>query len=192
MDNSFKRIIAYVIDIVISSLILATIMLLPIDPYKEKYNEAYKEYSNLASKTEVSNKDELIELNYEVYKYKTFSNIYGAAVILIYFGVIQYALKGQTIGKKIMKLRVVANKDKKLKIWNYLLRIIILNNVLFTLINTVAVYLTKGLTFYYITYIISTLTSLMYMLNLMMIMFRRDGRGIHDYIAGTKVINTTK
>lgn len=167
-------------------------MLLPIDPYKEKYNEAYKEYSNLASKTEVSNKDELIELNYEVYKYKTFSNIYGAAVILIYFGVIQYALKGQTIGKKIMKLRVVANKDKKLKIWNYLLRIIILNNVLFTLINTVAVYLTKGLTFYYITYIISTLTSLMYMLNLMMIMFRRDGRGIHDYIAGTKVINTTK
>lgn len=192
MDNSFKRIIAYVIDIIISSLILATIMLLPIDPYKEKYNEVYKEYSNLASKTEVSNKDELIELNYEVYKYKTFSNIYGAAVILIYFGVIQYALKGQTIGKKIMKLRVVANKDKKLKIWNYLLRIIILNNVLFTLINTVAVYLTKGLTFYYITYIISTLTSLMYMLNLMMIMFRRDGRGIHDYIAGTKVINITK
>lgn len=192
MDNSFKRIIAYVIDIIISSLILATIMLLPIDPYKEKYNEAYKEYSNLANKTEVSNKDELIELNYEVYKYKTFSNIYGAAVILIYFGVIQYALKGQTIGKKIMKLRVVANKDKKLKIWNYLLRIIILNNIVFTLINTVAVYLTKGLTFYYITYIISTLTSFMYMLNLMMIMFRRDGRGIHDYIAGTKVINITK
>lgn len=189
MDNSLKRIVAYGIDIVIASLALFIISFLPIDPYKDKYNESYKEYSEVAKKGKDADEDELIKLNYQVYKYKTFSNIYGAVIVLAYFGGVQYLLGGQTLGKKLMKLRVVSNNDKKLTVWNYLLRIIILNNIVFTLINIVAVYLTSGVNFYYVTYVISMLTSLMYMLNLMMIMFRSDGRGIHDYLAGTKVID---
>ena len=180
MDTSLKRIIAFVIDIVIISLIFKAVSVLPIDPYKEKYNETYKKYTEvIGDNKEVSdeNKDEIIELNYEVYKYRTYSTVISASIFVLYFGVLQYALKGQTIGKKIMKLKVVSNSDKDDNIW-------------LSLLNTGAVYIFKGVNFYYVTYVISMLSSLIYMMNLIMIMFRKDNRGLHDFVAGTKVVET--
>ena len=180
-------------DIVIISLIFKAVSVLPIDPYKEKYNETYKKYTEVIGENgEVSeeNKDEIIELNYEVYKYRTYSSIISASIFVLYFGVLQYALKGQTIGKKVMKLKVVSNSDKDVNIWKYILRIIVLNNIWLTLLNTGAVYIFKGVNFYYVTYVISMLSSLIYMMNLIMIMFRKDNRGLHDFVAGPKVVET--
>ncbi len=193
MDTSLKRIIAFVIDIVIISLIFRVVSILPIDPYKEKYNETYKKYTEVVEDNkEVSdeNKDEIIELNYEVYKYRTYSSIISASIFVLYFGVLQYALKGQTIGKKLMKIKVESSNDKKVTIWKYILRIIVLNNIWLSLLNTGAVYIFKDVNFYYVTYVISMISSLLYMMNLIMIMFRNDNRGLHDFVAGTKVVET--
>ena len=193
MDTSLKRIIAFVIDIVIISLIFRVVSILPIDPYKEKYNETYKKYTEVVKDNkEVSdeNKDEIIELNYEVYKYRTYSSIISASIFVLYFGVLQYALKGQTVGKKLMKIKVESSNDKKVTIWKYILRIIVLNNIWLSLLNTGAVYIFKDVNFYYVTYVISMISSLLYMMNLIMIMFRNDNRGIHDFVAGTKVVET--
>lgn len=193
MDTSLKRIIAFVIDIIIISLIFRVVSILPIDPYKEKYNETYKKYTEVVEDNkEVSdeNKDEIIELNYEVYKYRTYSSIISASIFVLYFGVLQYALKGQTVGKKLMKIKVESSNDKKVTIWKYILRIIVLNNIWLSLLNTGAVYIFKDVNFYYVTYVISMISSLLYMMNLIMIMFRNDNRGIHDFVAGTKVVET--
>ena len=46
MDTSLKRIIAFVIDIVIVSLVVSLINLLPLDPYKDKYKDAYEKYGS--------------------------------------------------------------------------------------------------------------------------------------------------
>ena len=100
-------------------------------------------------------------------------------------------MNGQTLGKKIMKLRVVSNNEKKLNFWKYLIRIVILNNIWLSLINIGAVYVVSGVKFYYVTYVISMLSSLIYMLNLIMVMFRKDNRGLHDMVAGTKVIEVS-
>ena len=89
-----------------------------------------------------------------------------------------------------MKLKVVSNSDKDVNIWKYILRIIVLNNIWLSLLNTGAVYIFKGVNFYYVTYVISMLSSLIYMMNLIMIMFRKDNRGLHDFVAGTKVVET--
>ena len=193
MDTSLKRIIAFVIDIVIVSLVVSLLNYLPIDPYKDKYQEKYKEYTELIQKnTEEGSqefKDEIIEVNYEVYKYRTYSSIISAGALILYFGVLQLVLDGQTLGKKIMKIRVVSNKDKKLNFWSYLIRIVVLNNIWLSLLNVGAVYVVSGVKFYYVTYVIGMISSLMYMLNLIMIMFRNDNRGLHDMIAGTKVVD---
>lgn len=193
MDTSLKRIIAFVIDIVIVSLVVSLLNYLPIDPYKDKYQEKYKEYTELIQKnTEEGSqefKDEIIEVNYEVYKYRTYSSIISAGALILYFGVLQLVLDGQTLGKKIMKIKVVSNKDKKLNFWSYLIRIVVLNNIWLSLLNIGAVYLVSGVKFYYVTYVIGMISSLVYMLNLIMIMFRNDNRGLHDMIAGTKVID---
>lgn len=192
MDTSLKRIIAFVIDIVIVSLVVSLINLLPFDPYKDKYKDAYEKYNEVVQKSTEDEKndykDEIIELNYEVYKYRTYSSMFSATALILYFGVLPLVMNGQTLGKKIMKLRVVSNNEKKLNFWKYLIRIVILNNIWLSLINVGAVYVVSGVKFYYVTYVISMLSSLIYMLNLIMVMFRKDNRGLHDMVAGTKVI----
>lgn len=192
MDTSLKRIIAFVIDIVIVSLVVSLINLLPLDPYKDKYKDAYEKYNEVVQKSTEDEKndykDEIIELNYEVYKYRTYSSMFSATALILYFGVLPLVMNGQTLGKKIMKLRVVSNNEKKLNFWKYLIRIVILNNIWLSLINIGAVYVVNGVKFYYVTYVISMLSSLIYMLNLIMVMFRKDNRGLHDMVAGTKVI----
>ena len=192
MDTSLKRIIAFVIDIVIVSLVVSLINLLPLDPYKDKYKDAYEKYNEVVQKSTEDEKndykDEIIELNYEVYKYRTYSSMFSATALILYFGVLPLVMNGQTLGKKMMKLRVVSNNEKKLNFWKYLIRIVILNNIWLSLINVGAVYVVSGVKFYYVTYVISMLSSLIYMLNLIMVMFRKDNRGLHDMVAGTKVI----
>lgn len=192
MDTSLKRIIAFVIDIVIVSLVVSLINLLPLDPYKDKYKDAYEKYNEVVQKSAEDEKNdyknEIIELNYEVYKYRTYSSMFSATALILYFGVLPLVMNGQTLGKKIMKLRVVSNNEKKLNFWKYLIRIVILNNIWLSLINVGAVYVVSGVKFYYVTYVISMLSSLIYMLNLIMVMFRKDNRGLHDMVAGTKVI----
>lgn len=195
MDTSLKRIIAFVIDIVIVSLVVSLINLLPLDPYKDKYKDAYEKYNEVVQKSTEDEKndykDEIIELNYEVYKYRTYSSMFSATALILYFGVLPLVMNGQTLGKKIMKLRVVSNNEKKLNFWKYLIRIVILNNIWLSLINVGAVYVVNGVKFYYVTYVISMLSSLIYMLNLIMVMFRKDNRGLHDMVAGTKVIEVS-
>ncbi len=195
MDTSLKRIIAFVIDIVIVSLVVSLINLLPLDPYKDKYKDAYEKYNEVVQKSAEDEKNdyknEIIELNYEVYKYRTYSSMFSATALILYFGVLPLVMNGQTLGKKIMKLRVVSNNEKKLNFWKYLIRIAILNNIWLSLINVGAVYVVSGVKFYYVTYVISMLSSLIYMLNLIMVMFRKDNRGIHDMVAGTKVIEVS-
>lgn len=195
MDTSLKRIIAFVIDIVIVSLVVSLINLLPLDPYKDKYKDTYEKYNEVVQKSTEDEKndykDEIIELNYEVYKYRTYSSMFSATALILYFGVLPLVMNGQTLGKKIMKLRVVSNNEKKLNFWKYLIRIVILNNIWLSLINIGAVYVVSGVKFYYVTYVISMLSSLIYMLNLIMVMFRKDNRGLHDMIAGTKVIEVS-
>lgn len=195
MDTSLKRIIAFVIDIVIVSLVVSLINLLPLDPYKDKYKDAYEKYNEVVQKSTEDEKNdyknEIIELNYEVYKYRTYSSMFSATALILYFGVLPLVMNGQTLGKKIMKLRVVSNNEKKLNFWKYLIRIVILNNIWLSLINIGAVYVVSGVKFYYATYVISMLSSLIYMLNLIMVMFRKDNRGLHDMVAGTKVIEVS-
>lgn len=195
MDTSLKRIIAFVIDIVIVSLVVSLINLLLLDPYKDKYKDAYEKYNEVVQKSTEDEKndykDEIIELNYEVYKYRTYSSMFSATALILYFGVLPLVMNGQTLGKKIMKLRVVSNNEKKLNFWKYLIRIVILNNIWLSLINIGAVYVVSGVKFYYVTYVISMLSSLIYMLNLIMVMFRKDNRGLHDMVAGTKVIEVS-
>ncbi len=192
MDISLKRIIAFVIDILIISILFNVIYLLPIDPYKDKYNENYSNYTALVKSAEDTNKDvkdELITLNYDIYKYKTYNTLISASIFVLYFGILEYALKGQTLGKKVMKIKVESTNNKDTTILRYILRIIVLNNIWLALINQGCVYIFSRTHFYYITYVISMLSSIFYMMNIIMVMFRKDNRGLHDFASSTKVVD---
>lgn len=195
MDKSLKRIVAFILDIfLVTFVVTALTVWAKLDPYQEKYTEAYDEYVEVVTKAQEEDnidkyEDRIIELNYEIYEYKVVSNIVSIVAVLLYFGVIQCVWKGQTVGKKIMNLKVESNTDKPLNIGNYLIRVIILNNVILSVISIIAVYITSGMQFYYVIYVISLLQSTIYIVNVLMMVLRKDNRGLHDILTGTKVID---
>ncbi len=199
MDLVLKRLMAYIIDILIVSIVLTPIINWSvINPYIDDYTENYNAYTELIEEANNGDvdvdteeyKDTVMQLNYNINKYKVISSSISVVGYILYFAVLQWALKGQTIGKKIMKIRTVANKDdKKLNVGNYIIRSVILNNIIFLIISTYSVYLFSVQSYYTLSLIVSYLELLVITIILLMIVLRKDFRGLHDFIAGTKVID---
>ena len=199
MDIVLKRVMAYIIDVLIFSIVLTPIINWSvINPYVDEYTENYSEYTELVEQANAGEidtetdeyKDKIVDLNYNINKYKVISSSISVVGFLLYFAVLQWALKGQTIGKKIMKIRVVANnEDKKLNVGNYILRSLILNNIIFSIILIIGVYIFKAPGYYTLSMVISYLQLLVMSLIMLMVVLRKDYRGLHDFVAGTKVID---
>ena len=75
--------------------------------------------------------------SYKLLKYSIIPTIVSLMCILLYFVVIQFYFNGQTLGKKIMKIRTVSNNNKNLTILNFLIRSLIVNEVLINILNIV-------------------------------------------------------
>ena len=199
MDIVLKRVMAYIIDVLIFSIVLTPIINWSvINPYVDEYTENYSEYTELVEQANAGEidtetdeyKDKIVDLNYNINKYKVISSSISVVGFLLYFAVLQWALKGQTIGKKIMKIRVVANnEDKKLNVGNYILRSLILNNIIFSIILIIGVYIFKAPGYYTLSMVVSYLQLLVMSLIMLMVVLRKDFRGLHDFVAGTKVID---
>ena len=195
MDTSLKRIIAYIIDIIVVT-IFATLIgkIKTLNPSMDAYNKTYDEYVKLTEKYEkkkIEQKDyekQMIDLNYRLSKENVYTGIITVSSLVVYFGIVQWILKGQTVGKKILKLKVVSNKDKKLNIGHYLLRTTILNNVIFRVAIMVGPYFMGKQTYYTYSSALSLCESVIESVILLMVVMRKDNRGLHDLVAGTKVI----
>ena len=108
---------------------------------------------------------------------------------LLYFGVAQYFLKGQTIGKKLLKLKVVSASNKKINIFNYILRSLIVNDVLLNGIGIIFLLTTSKKIYTNASNTISLLISITEAIIIFLVMTREDNRGLHDLLFNTKVIS---
>lgn len=107
---------------------------------------------------------------------------------IMYFIVYQFYNKGQTLGKKIFKIKVAKYGSGELTINSMIFRSLIINSIFvdmvifaFVAISNFNMYRYGGVVFRGIDYFVS-------FTSLFMIMFSKSGRGIHDYIAGTIVV----
>ena len=198
MNNNFvfRRIGAYLIDILVIAIISAGIVELSFlnpkfEAYKEvsnQYNETLSDYYNKEIDIDkFSEKSK--ELGYEMNKNGQVYIISGIILSLIYYGGFVYWTKGQTLGKNLFKLKIV-HKDstKNLKFYNYLIRTIILNGLILNILTLIALQFSKN-TYFEIYNIISNLDTIIIMIIFLMVMFSKDGRGLHDILAMTKVID---
>lgn len=191
-----KRLLAYVIDILLVGFIASAISSIEvINPFYDNYIEAYEKYSKELDSLNEDNvfdkiKSEEFVLDYQnVLKYGVYSSVISITCYILYFGGFQKWNKNQTVGKKLMRLKVV-NKNNKddVRMWQYILRTIIVYNLLFNSLSVVVSYVFKDDLFFTISIITSIIGYVITYVGYIMILFRKDGCGLHDLVSGTKVV----
>lgn len=190
-----KRIVAYIIDYLLITLISTALVYITfINPRYDEYLEASKEYNAVAEQyysKEITAKEfseQINDLSYELNSTGYVYTIGNIIIIFLYFGVFVYFTKGQTLGKRIMGIKIVSNKGKDLKIYNYFIRAFILNGVILNLCTLIAICF-KESTYLKIYSAASNFDLILMIILFLMILFWKDGRGLHDILAGTKVID---
>ncbi len=189
----YKRVAAFFIDILIVSLLAGIISSTFTDT--KKYEEVSKEMLETMSK--YSQKEIELEeyqaksreLNYELVASSIYITIVTLIVIIVYYVIMPYFCHGITLGKYLMKIRMISNNDKELNIFNYLLRSLIINSVLSNAIIIILFYSLSKTNYIDIEPKASGVLSLIFIVSLIFVMYRNDGRGLHDLIANTKVVN---
>ena len=197
MDNIvLKRVGAYFIDSFIVTFISFLIIQIPfINPYSDKYEDAYEKMTKLEENYEekkMSDKEYLNEikgLNYEVNKYNFPYTLVTTATLFGYFILFQYYNKGQTFGKKILKIKLKGIKNKKLKFKNYLIRGLILESIIINILLMLCLIISNKDIYYYLTLGISIIESAFLYSIIVTMLFRKDNRGLHDILASTKVVS---
>ena len=202
MNNEIKlsnRILAYLLDILLVYVIISfAVSIKFINPNYDKYIEEYEKYSEILSETETENMnkivDELKDSFYYISKYGVSYNIVSSVILLLYFGVFQKYNKGQTLGKKIMKIKVVDNNsNENSTLIQHLIRSILLQfiyggGIIPMLLNSILVYFLNSQAYLYCYFAIVMIFMIFNIISFFFIIFRKDKRGLHDLIAGTKVI----
>lgn len=201
MNNILKRIVAFFIDVFVVMLISSSLSMISfLNPDYDKYNKVINEEMEVLDdyKNKKIDIDEYVdkvgELSYEAEKYNVYTNVIIIVVYLLYFVGFNYITKGQTLGKRIFKLRVVDNSDKKSNpnIGKYFIRSLVLYGLVFEILLLIFINILDKDSYIRVNEIISYCQSLVYFVTVVMVAVRLDSRGLHDILAGTIVVDGTK
>lgn len=198
--NILKRITAYLLDIVLiyTFMILITNIRF-INPTYDKLVSTSNEYTEVMENYADGKitEEEMLDLNkeytYKITKYSISTNIVVIVTIFAYFGLFQKFNKGQTLGKKIMKIKVTGIDNKEISLGKYLLRIlptyyVYIGSIIPLTINSVLVFVLNSSSFSIVNTIIIYSFFILNIVSLVIMNIRKDKRGIHDLISGTKVV----
>lgn len=193
---NYKRIIAYALDILIITIISTLLTSFTIS--SEKYDNDLNKYIDvMRDYTENKiDKDEYVktsnDLVYSMSKESLPVTIVTTSLTIIYFVVFAYFMNGQTLGKKIMNLQIVSSNKKKLNMNNYLIRGLIVNNIFMNIVGIITLICLNKSNYLKTNDIVTYIFGAIYLITIGMILFREDRRGLHDYLANTKVISLSK
>ena len=187
----FKRLFAFFIDYVIVSIIVSIITM---GFTNTKYQESYQEYEDLLNRyiSQEMTMEEYMNsspgIYYDLQQSSVVISIVTVVLSIAYYIVFQYMTNGQTIGKKLLGLKVVENnRDPSLKA--IILRTIIIQGIISGTLNIVLLYILNQNSYFYVTEIISLLEMAFIFVSALFILYRKDKLGLHDIIAHTEVID---
>lgn len=150
------------------------------------------EYDNILETIYDLYKTDTIAYNYRLSKLNFISSIILIICLILYFVLIQYLLKGQTLGKRIFNLKIV-NKDNNVpSIINLLLRELILTGILITIAQIICLFTLNANDYYNVSYYIQIISYGMEIAILFTTLISSSNRGLHDIISGTSVIEVSK
>lgn len=192
MNNFFKRLAAFVIDLLFISLLCNAFSLFTIDSrtvqaLNKELTTTYETYQ----KQEIDDEtfvNQSSDIAYDMLRASGLYYIISIGLYILYFGWYQYRKHGQTIGKKIMHIKV-KGKDKDLTVNDYFFRSLLINGILFDFIVVLLLFFGSKDVFMNLYTIIKILEFIVIGICGTMVIMRKDNRGLHDLIGHSEVVN---
>ena len=187
----FQRLAAYIIDILVVSLI-ASLLSSPfiktkeIETLQSKYFDTMEKYVNQDINTNEYTA-EIINIQFQLTQLNGLVTIITILVSLLYFVVYQLYNQGQTMGKKILKIKVVST-DGELSMNQLIFRSFIANNILLDIISIIFVIFSTKSIYFYCVGLFSILQYVLIIISIIMIFTTKEGLALHDKFVHTKVV----
>ena len=187
-----QRFIAFLLDIFILSSI-ASLISYPfldaksIDKLNKNSSEVIEKYTTgeIDMDTYV---DEVKGISYQLSQKQGVVSLVTLFLAVLYFIVYQYYNNGQTIGKKLMKIKVVSSTDKEITMNSFIFRSLIVNSILVDMISFAIVIFGNETAYFYGVAICGIIKYTLLLICGFMFMWSKSGLGLHDRIAHTTVV----
>jgi uncharacterized RDD family membrane protein YckC len=126
------------------------------------------------------------EMSQEFILYTAITVYSGVVAGIIYFVVVPWKWNGQTIGKRIIKIKAVNEYGENPSFMQHFFRAIQNWTVYYSALITWVIFVNYWT--FTILSLLSLIVSLIFLISFILILAREDGRGIHDMLTGTYVI----
>ena len=186
-----SRICAFFLDMLIVSL-LASLLATPFVS-KEKMESLSEDYDKIVEKIQAQDISlqeysvDIANLRYEIIRTNGMGTIISVLIGMIWFVVIPLYYGGQTIGKKILKIKMISDKGD-LTANQLIIRTMIGNSFLFDLLGVVEVLILPKYIFYYCHWLLLFVPYIIMICSVIMVLTTKNGKAIHDYLGHTRVV----
>ncbi len=190
-NNFGNRLMAYIIDVIIVSLIFSilTIFIKDSSNLINLNNELNTISENYLNQTITTNEyiNQVASTQYLINREMFLQNLFSLVLMMGYFILLPYYYNGQTLGKKLMKIKII-KENGKLGINDLVLRGLIANGILVTLIELSLTFLLKDTPYFISISILDFIQFLLVIISTFMISYRKDKKSLHDLVCKTLVV----
>ena len=186
-----QRFFAYLIDMFVIVVITSLFATPFVDA--QKSNELSKRSEELVEKylaEEIDTNEytaELSNISYDLSKSSGITSIISIFLGVSYYVVFQLYNKGQTLGKKVMKIKVVSTNGE-LSMNQMIFRSFIANSILLNILSIMFLMMAPRHIYFACVGLFSFIQYVVVIISVFMIKFSKNGLTVHDRLLHTKVI----
>lgn len=187
-----QRFLAFLLDIVLVSVVASFISypFLDMDSI-QKLNESSVEVMENYTNGKIDEKEYFNEsstISYELARKQGVNTLVIIFLNILYFVVYQIKNNGQTLGKQILKIKVVDSSNRDLSMNQMIFRALIINSILLDMISFGVLIFANQSSYFYGVSFLAFIQFCILSVSTFMIMFGKDRRGLHDLVAHTDVV----
>ena len=185
-----KRILAYLIDMMVVAIIMNIIGIFMMNSNTTKLNEELDTLNNEVIDRKISEEtyiNRLVIIEQDMDKENLNTNIIELMLVFGYFVVVPFCFNGQTIGKKVFKIKIKA-KNGDLTINSLLIRTLMIDGLSSLLVCISTIYLVDSMPYFIIKTGIRLIELVILIVSVVKIKNTEEKQGLHDRIAKTEVV----
>ena len=191
--NFYKRLVAYMIDMFIVGLVISIISYNFDTTRLEKLSDKSIKLMNSFTNGDISSDKyffEYADILYKVNKANINSNLLSLVIYVGYFVLFQFFNGGATIGKKLLKIKVISQGGGEVSLWQMIVRTSIINGIVPLALSLILIFTTSGLVFLTLSSIVGLFENIFVIICVFMLLYKSDCLALHDIMSKSVVIES--